>query len=385
VRVAIVCDQWHPLGGGLERWVAQLVPRLERRGHEVHVVAFRAADGHARERVHLVDAPAGRLARGAAAAAALASLAPDIVHDMGVGWCYDVLHPLAGARMANHRRDVASLPVLARWRHRASPARRRWRREVRELERRQYRERDGIVIACSSMVARDLATLCSVAEERIRVVHNGIDTEGFGPARCSSLRDAARAELRADASVAVVLFAAHNPRLKGLASLLRAASRLRDAGVRLRLAAIGGAPTPAMRRLISSLRLSDTFSHLGNASDPLRWYAAADAFALPTWYDACSLSVLEACACGVPAVTTRHNGVAELITHGRDGFVVDGPEDVGALASAIGQAIDVSVRVRVGAAARALALAHDFERNVDGVEAAYEDALSRRSRRGRHA
>jgi UDP-glucose:(heptosyl)LPS alpha-1,3-glucosyltransferase len=381
LKVALVCDRFDPAGGGLERWVAQLVPRLERRGHEVHVVAFRAAPGHAFDRLHVVAAPPGRLERARASTMALAALAPDVVHDTGVGWTYDVLHPMAGARMANHRRELASLPALARWRRRASPARWRWRRDVRELEHRQYRMGDGLVIACSSMVARDLATLHGVADARIRRVTNGVDVERFDPARCAGLRDAARSALGVDPATAVVLFAAHNPRLKGLAPLLRAAARLRDSGARLQIVTIGGAPDAAILQLVAALDLSQAFTHLGDVADPLPCFAAADAFALPTYYDACSLSVLEACACGLPAVTTRHNGVAELITHGRDGFVIDEPDDTATLAAAIGQAIAGDARLRIGPAARALALAHDFDRNVDGVEAAYVDALARRAGR----
>lgn len=385
MKVALVCDTWNPTGGGLERLLAQFVPKLERRGHEMHVVAFRSTPGAEFDRVHLVEAPPGRLERARAAARTVEALAPDVVHDTGVGWRYDVLHPLAGARMANHRRDLASLPALARWRRRASPARWRWQRDVRELERRQYREGDGLVIACSSMVARDLATLHDVANERIRRVTNGIDVGRFDPARCAGLRASARASLGVDASTSVVLFAAHNPRLKGLAPLLRATAKLLEAGTPLRLVSIGGAPDASMRRSIDALGLARSFTHLGDVADPLPCYAAADAFALPTYYDACSLSVLEACACGLPAVTTRHNGVAEIITPGRDGFVVDDPDDVGALASALAQAIADDARRRIGPAARALAVAHDIDRNVDGVERAYDDAMSRRATRGRRA
>ena len=38
-----------------------------------------------------------------------------------------------------------------------------------------------------------------------------------------------------------------------------------------------------------------------------KWYAAADAFVLLTWYDPCSLVVLEAARWGIPSITTRFN------------------------------------------------------------------------------
>lgn len=380
MKVALVCDTWNPEGGGLERYVAQLVPRLERRGHEVHVVAFRCAPGHRLDRLRLVDAPAGRLHRARALEQALPALGADVVHDTGVGWTYDVLQPLAGARMANHRRDFASMTALQRWRRRARPALWRWRREVRELERRQYRERNGLVIACSTMVARDLAAMHGVADERIRRVPNGIDVERFDAERCAALRASARSALGVDPATPVILFAAYNPRLKGLGPLLRAGARLIRQGIRLRIVAIGAEPDAALRASIGSLGLEGAYTHLGDVADPRSCFAAADAFALPTYYDAGSLTVLEACACGLPAVTTRHNGVAEHFTQGRDGFVIDHADDIAALAVSLEQAIAPGARQRIGPAARALALTLDLRRNADGIEAAYHDALARREK-----
>ena len=42
------------------------------------------------------------------------------------------------------------------------------------------------------------------------------------------------------------------------------------------------------------------------------YYAAADLYVHPTFYDPCSLVVLEAAACGLPIITSRYNGAAEL-------------------------------------------------------------------------
>ena len=57
----------------------------------------------------------------------------------------------------------------------------------------------------------------------------------------------------------------------------------------------------------------------GNQKDSLPFYQAADVFALPTLYDPCSLVVLEAMAAGLPVVTSRRNGVHELMQPGVEG------------------------------------------------------------------
>lgn len=380
MKAAFVCDRFDPTGGGLERWIAQMRPRLERRGHEVHVVACEVADGLRDDRVHVAGSVAGRFARAAALGRVIEALAPDVVHDTGSGLHFDVLHPQSGSKLANHRRDLASLPPLARLRRRANPALYRWRREVRELERRQCAPGPGLVIAVSEMVARDLRDSCGVAPERLRLVPNGIDTEHFAPPRCAALRAAARARMGVDEATTLVLFAARNARLKGLPELLRATARLRATGARLRLVAIGGDATAEYGRLASRLGLGEVVRFEGTVADPLPYYAAADVFALPTWYDACSLVVLEALACGLPVVTTRWNGAADLLSHGRDGFVVGEPDDVAALAASIARASAPGIRDRVSIAARQTALRNGLDRNAEAVESVWFEILRGRPR-----
>jgi UDP-glucose:(heptosyl)LPS alpha-1,3-glucosyltransferase len=379
VKVALVCDRFDPAGGGLEQWLCQLAPRLERRGHEVHVIAFRVAADAGGERMHTLTWSADRLDRAAAVARAVAALAPDVTHDTGVGWSYDVLHPQAGSMLANHRRDLASLSPGARMRRRVSPAWHRWRREARELEQCQYVRAKGLVIAVSRMVARELQSRFGVGAERLRVVPNGVDTDRYAPARCAAVRATARARIGADAMTSVFLFAARNSRLKGLLPLLRATAILRASGARVRVVAIGSEPDALFRRETARLRVDDVVTFVGVVDDPELYYAAADAFVLPTYYDACSLTALEACACGLPVITSRHNGAAELMSHDRDGFVLDEPDDVRGLAALMARATDVEVRQRVSLAARELALRNTLDRNVDAVENAYFEALARRA------
>jgi len=103
------------------------------------------------------------------------------------------------------------------------------------------------------------------------------------------------------------------------------------------------------------------------------YYAAADAFVLPTFYDPCSLSVSEAAACGLPSVTSRFNGAAELLSEGVEGFVLADPADDSELCNRLGSLMDPALRLRMGAAARRLALRYTLERNCDELMAIYDE------------
>jgi UDP-glucose:(heptosyl)LPS alpha-1,3-glucosyltransferase len=193
-----------------------------------------------------------------------------------------------------------------------------------------------------------------------------------------------RARIRAHVGVqddeTLFLFSAHNPRLKGIRPLLDAALLLRDWQPRFRIVAIGREPDGELRQRVARLELGPVVHFGGFFDDPTAYYAAADAFVLPTYYDACSLTVLEACAFGLPVVTSRRNGASEHITSGREGFVVDDPADVTSLARSMLFLTDSSIRARMSPNALLLAEERELGRTVDALEAVFADVVSRRER-----
>ena len=116
---------------------------------------------------------------------------------------------------------------------------------------------------------------------------------------------------------------------------------------------------------------------VGRVEDPLPYYAAADCYVHPTYYDPCSLVVLEAAACGLPLVTSCYNGASELFRDGEDMLLVDDPADDAALADAMRTLFGAPARRRLGEAARAAILQHSFNRNVDQILEIYNEILQR--------
>jgi UDP-glucose:(heptosyl)LPS alpha-1,3-glucosyltransferase len=382
LTVALVLDRFEPERGGLEGWTAALAGWLQRAGHSVHIVAFGAAEpqppGIA---VHLLAPAAGRLRRAAAVAAFLASRRFDIVHDTGVGWHYDLLHPQGGSREADWLQNQRSRRPAQRLAERWHPGRRQHINELRRLERRQYGEASGLVVAVSRQVAADLASLEGVAPSRLRQIYNGIPAERFR-------RDTARgAEIRQRLAVGdATLFvqAAHNFRLKGVATTLRAVARLHRPAGALRLVVLGRDPDPACPQLAEALGIAGQVTFAGFVEDVRPYLWAADACLHPAFYDPCSLAALEALAAGLPLVTTRRNGVSELMTDGREGFVIADARDDAALAAAMVRLLEPEPRAAMAAAAARLGAAWDCERNFRAVLALYREITAAR-RAGRAA
>jgi UDP-glucose:(heptosyl)LPS alpha-1,3-glucosyltransferase len=384
MKVTLVCEGFAPRQGGAAQWGRQVARRLADRGHDLTVLTFVAQDGAADDSdddlvVRRLPWHPSRLARARAMAAAVEGARADVVHDTGVGWSFDVFHPQTGARLANYRRDMVSRTPPERWTVRLRPRHWRWLHELREVERRQFARRDALFVAVSTMVASSMEEIYGVRAERIRRVPNGVDAV----ARSDG---AGRAELRRRLGVAedetLFLFAAHNPRLKGVRPLVEAASLLRTWQPRFKLAVIGREPNTDLRRRVAGLGLDGSVVLCGFVPDASAHYAAADAVVLPSYHDACSLTVFEACVFGLPVITSRYNGASEHVTSGREGFVVDEPGDVPTLARCMLALTDAALRRSMAAAAVALARRNDLARNVDALEAVLHEAAADRRRRG---
>jgi UDP-glucose:(heptosyl)LPS alpha-1,3-glucosyltransferase len=81
-------------------------------------------------------------------------------------------------------------------------------------------------------------------------------------------------------------------------------------------------------------------------------YQAADFLVHPTFYDPFSRVAIEAMACGLPVITTRQNGAAEMIRDGTEGFVLEDPRNTATLADRITLFGNAHLRARLARAAR---------------------------------
>jgi UDP-glucose:(heptosyl)LPS alpha-1,3-glucosyltransferase len=182
------------------------------------------------------------------------------------------------------------------------------------------------------------------------------------------------------ANEVLFLMLAHNLLLKNAEAAIRATAKLLEAGAPVRLVIAGGKKPERFIELAQKLRITDAVTFRGLV-DPLPYYAAADVFIHPTWYDPCSLVTLEASSCGLPVITTRFNGAAELMADGKEGFVLSDPADVDALAARMEALLEPGQREKMGAAGGALALQHTLQEQTTQFVELYREIVSTRQRR----
>ena len=85
---------------------------------------------------------------------------------------------------------------------------------------------------------------------------------------------------------------------------------------------IGTGDEYRFRAIAHTSDLANRVEFLGSQPDPSPYYAAADAFVLPTAYETFSLATYEAAAAGLPLLVTRVNGVDDLLVDGESGWFI---------------------------------------------------------------
>lgn len=199
------------------------------------------------------------------------------------------------------------------------------------------------VVTVSKANAAHIARRFGVSGERVAVVPTGIDVSHFRPPE--GLRD----EPPLVASVARLV------PVKALDRLLEACALLRRWGLAFRCVLVGdGRSRDDLIALRERLSLSFTVEVVGPATqeEVLAWWQRASVAVLPSDSEGLPVSLMEAGACGVPAVATAVGGTPELVVDEETGLLC--PQgDVAALAGRIGLLLRNPVlRAKMGAAAR---------------------------------
>jgi glycosyltransferase involved in cell wall biosynthesis len=132
-----------------------------------------------------------------------------------------------------------------------------------------------------------------------------------------------------------------------------------------------GDQEPALRALIQAHRLDESVHLCGFRTNPWKYIARADVFALTSRYEGFGNVLVEAMACGVPVVATSSPGTRDIVSSGADGLLVD--HEPAAVASALAQVLtDGALRQRMAEAARR----HAERFRTESIAVAYDRVLS---------
>jgi glycosyltransferase involved in cell wall biosynthesis len=230
----------------------------------------------------------------------------------------------------------------------------------------------ALIATVSKANQRHIVRTFGVAEEHIRVVPNGVDTDLFKPA--------SRSDNPPGAPPLMVCIARHHP-VKNLPLLLEACAILRGRGIGFRSVMIGDG---SERGMLEDLRRRLAIDHLVEMTGEItrravqRWLHRASVAVLCSESEGMPISLIEAAACAVPAVATCVGGIPELVEDGVTGLLTR-PNDAMSLADALAQILTNPLRAAaMGAAARRRAVERfSLRAQVDRLIEMWQEVLER--------
>lgn len=355
--------------GGMERAQARIVMRLLERGWRVHVVA-RVCElpPHPHMRWTQVRTPGRPFMLAFPLFAAWASLV--LVRQRGgvtttlgaiilprvdvctVQFCHHGFHERGSVTRRRapgriHRINQWLAGRLALWMERWCYSRRRVRR----------------LVAVSETIGRELQDAFPAHAEAVSVIPNGVDPQRFRPDPVA--RQRTREMLGLPAAAKVAAFVGGDWERKGLAIAIEAIGRLPD----WRLLVVGQGDVQTYEQVARTMGATGRVTFAGQQADTAPFFAAADAFVLPTQYEGFALVTLEAAATGLPLLVTIAAGADGLALDGVTGWTLD--RDAVAFANHLAALGDEEQAAQMGQAARERAAGYSWEEIGDAHAGIY--------------
>jgi glycogen synthase len=392
LRIALVTPEYAPESGGIGANAAVVATGLLRHGHQPIVVtsdpAFASSNDHVtvlyvrrrtgaellgkrlRRRLSRdIGEAVDRLLTAREAARRALAASPDLVvaseWDAQAWWIARFTRLPVVTRLASPMYRVSQADGLDTARYR-----------VQCWFERDQAARSTLVHALSREMAHDVERDWQLAPERIAVVPNPVDVERVR---------------RSAASPTFALpprFFAYTGRLetrKGIWVLASVLSDVLRAHPDMHAVLVGNGDPATRTKIADAARdVADRVHVLGALPWPemLGVVARAELMVFPALWESFPNVALEAMALGRPIVAGATGGLAEVVEHGRTGWLV-APGDAAALADTLIDALNEPERLRrFGEAAATSVARYDADRVVHELIAVYERAISL-ARRGR--
>jgi len=182
------------------------------------------------------------------------------------------------------------------------------------------------VIAVSNNLKNSMSKETTIRPSKLNVIYNGIVTSNFNYPRDNTIR--ATYGWKNDD---IIIGCLGNIRpAKGYDHLLRTASLLKEKSPSFRFVIAGQGNNRLHEELLAQqiqLGLEDHVKFLGFNDNPGKFLSNLDVFLLSSITEGFSIATIQAMAACLPVVVTRSGGPEEIVTHGKNGWLVEAGND----------------------------------------------------------
>jgi glycosyltransferase involved in cell wall biosynthesis len=218
-----------------------------------------------------------------------------------------------------------------------------------------FASRADLVCAVSAVTRDRFRSWCPVPLEKTEVTPNAIhlDEFGIGPKRPDLL-----ARYGLEGAKVIMTFGRLDPaeKYKGFDEIIELMPEMLEERPELRYLIVGkGDDRPRLEAKAAALGVADKVIFTGPIEEEEKAdiYRLVDVYAMPSKGEGFGFVVLEALACGVPAIGSNQDGTQEAVRHGMIGQVVD-PDNPAQIKAAIFKVIDAPREIPEGLAYFAL-------------------------------
>ena len=231
------------------------------------------------------------------------------------------------------------------------------------------------IVAVSKDLRDNIISRTSLCADKTEVIYNGINTESFQRPKSNRLR-----QQFGWGENEIIIGSLGNIRpAKAYDVLLEAAALLKDSEKSYRFVIAGHGKGSLYQKILdlkSELKLDEHVQFLGFNDDPADFLSNLDLFLLSSSSEGFSIATIQAMAAGLPVVATRSGGPQEIITHEKDGYLVDinAPQQI---AEAIEKLInDPALRQKLAQAGQNHAIkTFDIKNMINSYETIYQNFL----------
>lgn len=372
LNIALI-RQRYTADGGAERFTERAMTALRSQGMSITLITRAWRSANAADTITCNPFYIGSLWRDWGFAHAVCRLLKtkkyDLVQSHERIACCDIYRAGDGVHREWLRQRMRTLGIFGKLRIWLSP----YHHYVKSSELALFRSSRLRAVICNShMVKSEIQRYFALPGHKLHVIYNGVDVQAFSP-ELKRHRDAVRKQFSIPQEATLFLFVGSGFERKGVRMVLEAMAQL---PLNAYLIVVGR--DKRLKKFLQqtkALKIENRVRFVGVQSDVKPFYGAADALVLPTLYDPFPNVILEAMAAGLPVITSAQCGAAELIEHGRNGYVCDAL-DTPVLIESMRALVNAGIQKQMADAARSTVLPLNQEAMVEQLVKLYQGLLA---------